>query len=105
MTDQMHEFFLIDPGPRPPYFTVGQYLWGTGCDVDSDGDSDTPASDTWTELTLTRRPAYAERVDVEPVEGRNPLTLRIRSTTENLARRTAAFLHDSCGGELRESLS
>jgi len=89
---------LSGPGPRPPFAEVAHHLWG-GADFDSDGNSETPADVTWTELTLVRRPLYDERVDIDPVSV-DPLVLRITSETPGLARRVAEFLARSCGGTL-----
>jgi hypothetical protein len=97
----LHEFYLIDPGPRPPYGEVAAHLWGQGCDIDSDGDSYPPNATDWTELTVILRPALRLRLDVDPVEGALPLTLWIRSEDEATAAKAAAFLAARAGGELR----
>ncbi len=88
------------PGPRPPYSKVADHLWGSGCNFDSDGNSDHPETTDWTELTVTlRAPPWQqgvgtdERVDVDPLGGGEPLVLAIVSESDDLARREA-------GGEL-----
>lgn len=97
----MHSFYLISPGPRRPYYSVAEHLWGAGCNIDSDGDSDTPDSSDWTELTLILRSGLEDgpRVDVVPLDGPLPI-LWIRSDEEALAGRAAAFLLEKAGGTL-----
>jgi hypothetical protein len=98
MSEGREVWLLSGPGPRPPFAEVAQHLWG-GVDFDSDGNSETPADVTWTELTVIRRPKYDERVDIDPLS-EDPLVLRIASETPGLARRAAEFLARSCGGTL-----
>jgi hypothetical protein len=97
----MASLYLISPGPRPPYHALAEHLWGAGCNVDSDGDSDTPDSSDWTELTLILRSGLEDgpRIDVDPVEGPS-LTLAITSDDEALAARVAEFLIEQAGGTL-----
>jgi hypothetical protein len=87
---------ISNPGPRPPFRELAHYLWGE-VDFDSDGNADVDPN--WTELTLTRRPNYDERVDIDPVS-ENPLVLKIISSTPGLAQKTAEYLVKICGGEL-----
>lgn len=96
----MYEFFLVDPGPRPPFRELAEYLWGAGCDFDSDGDSSANDARDWTELTATLRPSYAERIDIDPLEESAHLVLWIRSDREALAIKAAEFLAEWSGGEL-----
>ena len=95
-----YEFFLSNPGPRPPYSAVAEHVWGAGCDFDSDGDSSIPDAPDWTELTVILRSDEGQRIDIDPVEGARPLTLWIRSENEDLAKKAAKFLADRSGGEL-----
>ena|SRR2546430_165695 len=95
--DSEEVWLLSNPGRRPPFEEVARHLWGDA-DFDSDGNADTHYS-TWTELTVTRRPDYDERVDIDPVSD-DPLVLKIHSSTPGLARRAAEFLAHSCGGVL-----
>jgi hypothetical protein len=97
----LHSFFLIAPGPRPPYALVAEHLWGVGCDFDSDGDSLTPDSTDWTELTVELRSGDAKgaRVDVDPIDGPS-LVLWIRSEDATIAEGAAAYLHRHAGGTL-----
>ena len=88
--------FISNPGPRPPFGDLANYLWGV-VDFDSDGNAD--ASPNWTELTLIRRPNYDERLDIEPVS-ENPQVLKISSLTPGLAQKTAEYLIRICGGEI-----
>jgi len=98
----MPSVFLIDPGPRPVVSDVAEYLWGAGCDVDSDGNATAANDRSWTELTLTLRPGYRQRIDVDPLDDRQPLVLVIRSETDELAQRIGSFLHSASGGELSD---
>ena len=90
---------VIEPGgPRPPFYLVAQYLWGTA-DFDSDGNSTVPESVDWTELTLTNRQDPSQRVDVDPIAD-EPLQLEVRSTSHELARAVADFLARETKGTL-----
>ena len=77
------QVFLVSPGPRPSLGLVAESLW-PGRDVDTDGNCETPASSSWTELTIALRPGCAERVDVDPVSF-FPLVLRVSATSNELA--------------------
>jgi len=54
------------------------------------------------ELTVALRPECAQRVDIDPLDGREPLVLVIRSEHEELARKAALFLQSEAGGELSD---
>jgi hypothetical protein len=99
----MHAFYLVAPGPRPFFGDVAEHLWGRDCDFDSDGNDDQPPADGWTELTVTLRPEYEQRVDIDPLDELQPLVLVVRSEHEELARKAASFLQSEAGGELRYS--
>ncbi len=96
---ERHRFLVEVGGPRPPYGRIAEHLWGRDVDIDSDGDSQTPEDTNWTELTLTRRPAYVERIEIDPVE-RTPLTLQVVSASRPLAHRAAVFLAQATGGRV-----
>jgi hypothetical protein len=96
----MHSIYLSAPGPRPFFGDVAEHLWGPGCDIDSDGNADEALLDGWTELTLILRPDYEQRVDIEPLDDREPLVLAICSEQEELARQAANFLQSVSGGVL-----
>jgi hypothetical protein len=98
----MYYIYLISPGPRPFFHNVAEHLWGQGCDYDSDGNADPLQPDSWTELTVALRPDCEQRLDVDPLDDREPLVLVIRSEHEPLARRAAIFLQSSAGGELSD---
>jgi hypothetical protein len=99
MSESKEVWLLSGPGPQPPFAEVAHHLWGE-IDFDSDGNSERPADVNWTELTLTRRPKYDQRVDIDPIS-EVPLVLKIASETPGLARRAAEFLARSCGGTLK----
>ena len=98
------KFFVRTPTSRPNYWAVAEFLWheGTPIDIDSDGDCSFPDDREWTELTITRRPNYDERVDVDPIVAA-PLTLEVRSKQPELAIRTAYYLARCTGGTVSES--
>jgi hypothetical protein len=96
----MYSIYLIAPGPRPFFGDVAEHLWGPGCDCDSDGNADQALPDGWTELTVALRPDCEQRVDIDPLDDREPLILVIRSEHEVLAREAAIFLRSMTGGEL-----
>ena len=88
--------FISNPGIRPPFRDLANYLWG---DVDFDSDGNADVNPNWTELTLIRRPNYDERIDIDPAS-ENPLVFKIRSSTPGLAQKTAEYLIRICGGEI-----
>jgi len=91
------------PGLRPYFGDVAEHLWGPGCNYDSDGNEDEAPPDGWTELTVALRPVRNEqRVDVDPLDDREPLVLVICSENEELARKAAIFLQSEAGGELSD---
>jgi hypothetical protein len=98
----MHYLYLISPGPRPFGGEVVEHLWGPGCDYDSDRNADQLFCDGWTELTVALRPECEKRVDIDPLDDREPLILVIRSERETLARQAATFLQTTAGGELSD---
>ena len=98
----MRCIYLIAPGPRPLSGDLAEHLWGPGCNYDSDGNDDQAPPDGWTELTVSLRPDCEQRVDIDPLDGREPLILVIRSDDEELARKAAIFLRSEAGGELSD---
>ena len=98
----MRCIYLIAPGPRPFSGDVAEHLWGPGCNYDSDGNDDQASPDGWTELTVSLRPDCEQRVDIDPLDDREPLILVIRSDDEELARKAAIFLRSEAGGELSD---
>jgi hypothetical protein len=95
----LHSFLIVAPGPRPPFYSVAEHLWGEGCDVDSDGDSSAPGARDWTELAIALRPALEEWVEIEPVGGLSRLALRVKSNSLKLAEKAARFLAKYTGGK------
>ena len=86
-------------GPMPAFYKVAHAIWGSDTDFDSDGDSYNPESTDWRELSLTRRPEYDLRVDIDPApEDRNIVTLR--SESEELVQQVLVYL-ESCGSIAR----
>lgn len=97
-------FFLIEPGFRPAYYELAEYLWGADAGINSDGDSENPGDGEWTELTIELRRRPVERVDIDPVS-REPLVLKVVSTTEGLARKAALYLQARSGGSVSSDQS
>ena len=58
--------------------------------IDSDGDSYDPDSTSWTELTLILRSDENQRIDIDPIEGKNALMLR--TTSKELKLKVLSFL-------------
>ncbi len=79
-------------GALPPYYEIAEYLWGKDPNIDSDGDSYVPESTNWTELTLILRSDETQRIDIDPIEGRNALMLK--TTSEELKTKVISFLKD-----------
>ena len=92
-------FHVKPAGARPDFRLVIAFLWAEMHNVDSDGNSDNPASREWTELYLKNRENTSEVVDVSPVET-SPLILAVDSDIEHLAARVAYFLARETHGEV-----
>jgi len=99
----MHRLYLVAPGPRPFFGDLARHLWGRDCDFDSDGNDDRPPPGGWTELTVALRPDGTQRVDVDPLDGEQPLVLVVRSEQAALAQAAASFLQAQTGAELRHA--
>jgi hypothetical protein len=98
--EERNTVYIESPGPRPPFYRVAQYLWGTDCNYDSDGDSQTPADNQWTELTVSLRDApESQQIDINPVSSA-PLVLAVRSADPQLAMQVALFIIGQSGGKL-----
>ncbi len=95
---QCYCIHVIQPGPRPPRNIVAEYLWGAGCEFDSDGNSETPDDASWTKLTLALR-ATGERIDIDPVSAR-PLILKVCGESMPLVLKAAYFIIEQSGGEM-----
>ncbi|MFS1525477.1 hypothetical protein ACL7TT_15415 [Microbulbifer sp. 2304DJ12-6] len=85
-------------GPRPPFYILAEEIW-PGEDFDSYGDSQTPESESWTELTIINSKNTSQRIHVDP-ESRNLLVLAVRSEVQELAQRAAQFIVKNCSGEM-----
>jgi hypothetical protein len=86
-------------GPRPPYGAVIDHIWGSGVDVDSDGDSRSPEDREWTDLWVAKRPECTEIVSVMP-ESESPLVLAVESDSIELAQGAAAFIAQEANGRI-----
>lgn len=86
----MHTWFTQPCAEKPDYRLVISFLWGDLHNVDTDGDSENPASRSWTWLHVQNREAPHEIVEIDEVEGSR--CIRIRSATSWLAAAVAFFL-------------
>lgn len=89
-----HVVHVSATGRRPAYWKLAAHLWGAGCNIDSDGNSQTPDDEEWTELTLSLRGEPGQVVTIDPV-AEKPSTLAVRSADPALAEKVAAFLEGS----------
>jgi len=79
---------------------VAEHLWGIGCNVDSDGNSQTSEDTQWTELTIELRGATEQRFDIDPISN-DPLVLQVRAQSIPLAQEVAKFIASYSGGEVQ----
>lgn len=91
---------IAEPGPRPPYYRVAEHLWGVGCNIDSDGNSQAPEDTQWTALTVELRGATEQRVDIDPLST-EPLILQVRAPSMQLAQEVAKFIVECSGGKVQ----
>ncbi|MBB2749763.1 UNVERIFIED_ORG: hypothetical protein GGI57_000429 [Rhizobium aethiopicum] len=98
----MYNYYLTSPGERPLSTALARHLWGSECDFDADGNDDEALVGGWTELTVALRPECRQRVDIDPVDGSQPLVLVIRSESAELAKKAALFLQSHSGGILSD---
>ena len=78
-------------GELPPYFQIADRLWGEDVDIYSDGNSISPESTCWDELTLILRSDETQRIDIDPADGEEN-TLILRASTRELAMSVVSFL-------------
>ena len=94
-----HKSYYIAPKKvRPGYYSIAEYLWGKGVDIDSDGNSESPEDGNWTELTIIKRSDTKQRIDID-LFNENPLTLKI-SGPKVLSEKVAIYLADECESDL-----
>jgi len=85
-------YFFIQPQTSLPDFRlIIAFLWSDFQNVDTDGNSNNPASREWTELDVLNRERPQETFSVGPTADK-PLTLRISSELGELAARVAYHL-------------
>lgn len=94
--EEKFSLYLVELGPRPPFSSIANYLWGE-MDFDSDGNSNHANDSQWTELTIERRSTDSERLDIDPVS-ESPLVFIISSTSAEIVRKVAQFLVANSGG-------
>lgn len=75
----------------PPFHQVAEAIWGPGIDFDSDGDASSPSDTNWRELTVTLRPDYEQRLNIDPSGGDRD-TVVFRATSQEVLERALRFL-------------
>jgi len=70
-------------GDLPAYYKIAYAVWGESADFDSDGNSYNSESVSWNELTLILRSDQNQRIDIDPIEGKNRLLLKTTSMRLN----------------------
>jgi hypothetical protein len=91
--------YLRVKGNRPDFRIVKTFIWGELHKTDSDGDSNNPASRTWTELYIASREVKNEYVDIYPVTT-EPLVLKIQSPDIELTKQVTLFLAEETAGDI-----
>lgn len=87
----MHAFYVTAPNKRPDLRLIQAFLWGDDENVKSDGNALSPASRTWTELSLIsrdREDAWFEISEHKVI----PLTLKVHSESKQIAAQVAYLL-------------
>ena len=92
-------FYVQTPSERPDYRLVKAFLWDDARNVDADGNSDNPASRSWTQLMLDPRDTDGERFDIVACEDA-PLTLKVMASHPELAAQVAYFLGHATDGAI-----
>lgn len=92
--------YISPESERPIFYSLAEHLWGTGVDIDSDGNSITPDDTNWTELTIINRSNPEQRIDIDPVQIK-PLILKIEGK-EGLVEKAAGYLASHCKCEVKE---
>ena len=95
--------YVSAPEERPDFRLFKTFIWCDEQNVDSDGNSDNPASQDWTELYMANRENRAESFDIHPAR-QEPLILEVEGTLESLASRAAYFLALETNGRISFSL-
>jgi hypothetical protein len=104
MAKSLYTIYVTTPGERPDFRLVQAFLWGDERNVDSEGNAASPASRTWTELTLQLRESPSEWVDIAEYK-LHPLTLKVCSENRHIAARTAYLLAKHTGGKVSVTAS
>lgn len=84
-----HRIELI--GELPAYYKIADVLWGVDADIDSDGNSETAESTSWSELTLILRSDTEQRLEIDPDE-KGERFLLVSSMKEDLVTKTIDYL-------------
>src|SRR5690349_11696138 len=94
------KFYVQTPGARPDFRLLLSFVWGEA-DCDTDGNSDHPASQDWTELYAQNRSRPDETFDINPVVD-VPLVLEVESKHEWLAAAVAYLLAYTTEGAIAD---
>lgn len=83
----------------PDYRLFIDFMWGEGHNIDSDGDSDNPASRNWTYLYMKSREIENEVFSIDQTV-KNSLVYEVTSSNEVIAKRAAYFLAKETNGKI-----
>jgi hypothetical protein len=91
MSGDKYKIDVIVNSNLPDYRLFIDFIWGSGHNVDSEGDSYNPASRNWTELYMSSRVKKGESFTIEQNKD-NSLIYLISSYNEYVAKRAAYLL-------------
>jgi hypothetical protein len=94
-------FYVQTPSERPDCRLVKAFLWGDMRNVNSDGNSDNPASRVWTQLMFDPRDTPGERFDIVAYQN-EPLVLKVMAANPALAAQVAYFLGHATDGAVAQ---
>lgn len=95
-------YFVRVAAQRPDFRLVLAFVWGD-INVDTDGNSDHPASREWTELYARNRDSPGEAFDISPIAA-DPLVLKVQSELDWLAVAVAYLLAMEADGKVSRSI-
>ncbi|MCK6625267.1 MAG: hypothetical protein L6R45_08825 [Anaerolineae bacterium] len=98
----MQTFYVTAPNKRPDIRLIQAFLWGDDENIDSEGNAISPASNTWTELTLIPRDKSDAGFDVTEHKV-FPLILKVCSEKKYIAARVAYLLAWHMKGKVAET--
>jgi hypothetical protein len=94
---------VIVNGPVPDFRLFWIFLWGEAHSTDSDGDSDNPASRSWTWLHMSSREIAGQGFHIKQT-AETPLTFSVGAENERQAYRAAFFLARETKGYIKNEV-